>query len=52
VAFLFPAVEQRIETRYKAEKYTLFLQLNDRKLLVVFYSASSEGIKLYSKFRI
>ncbi len=51
----FPAVKQRLETEYKAKKHTYLHQLNGRKLLVVFNSAVSEGLQLYSqilRFRI
>jgi hypothetical protein len=43
-AVLFPKVKQRLETGQTAKKHTYFLQLNARKLSVVFTSAISEGL--------
>ncbi len=49
IVLLFPAVKQRLETGRTAEKHTYFRQLKDRKLLVVFNSAISEGLQIYSQ---
>jgi hypothetical protein len=43
-------VKQRFETGKKVVKHTIYLhQLSSRKLLVVFDSAISEGLQLYSQ---
>jgi hypothetical protein len=42
-------VEQGLETGKKVKNPRYFHQVNDRKVLVVFNSAISEGLQLYSQ---